>query len=90
MRDPETLNKVLGAKLWWRWLRGGNYMWKIIWKEKYNLPESTVEILKRKDTPRESSVWDLTRLNRDLVEKHSFWEIRGGEEANFWEDKSHQ
>eukprot|EP00253_Pinus_taeda_P003073 PITA_03073 len=33
---------------------------------------------------------DLARLNRDLVEKNSFWEIRGGEEANFWEDKWHQ
>eukprot|EP00253_Pinus_taeda_P011910 PITA_11910 len=33
---------------------------------------------------------DLARLNRDLVEKHTFWEIRGGEEANFWEDKWHQ
>eukprot|EP00253_Pinus_taeda_P033781 PITA_33781 len=90
LRDPETPNKVLGAKLWWRWLRGGNDLWKIIWKEKYNMPESAVEILKRKDTPRGSSVWDLARLNRDLVEKHSFWEIRGGEEANFWEDKWHQ
>eukprot|EP00253_Pinus_taeda_P018479 PITA_18479 len=49
-----------------------------------------VEILKRKDTPRGSSVWDLARLNRDLVEKHSFSEIRGGEEANFLEDKWHQ
>eukprot|EP00253_Pinus_taeda_P031160 PITA_31160 len=90
LRDPETLNKVLGAKIWWRWLRGGNDLWKIIWKEKYNMPESVVEILKRKDTPRGSSVWDLARLNRDLVEKHSFWEIRGGEEAKFWEDKWHQ
>eukprot|EP00253_Pinus_taeda_P023228 PITA_23228 len=90
LRDPKTLNKVLGAKLWWRWLRGGNDLWKIIWKEKYNMPESAVEILKRKDTPRGSSVWDLARLNMDLVEKHSFWEIRGGKEANFWEDKWHQ
>eukprot|EP00253_Pinus_taeda_P018718 PITA_18718 len=90
LRDPETLNKVLGAKLWWRWLRGGNDLWKIIWKEKYNMPDSAVEILRRKDTPRGSSVWDLACLNRDLVEKHSFWEIRGGEEANFWEDKWHQ
>jgi len=24
LRDLDKLNKVLGAKLWWRWLRGGN------------------------------------------------------------------
>eukprot|EP00253_Pinus_taeda_P026517 PITA_26517 len=90
LRDPETLNKVLGAKLWWRWLGGGNDLWKIIWRAKYSMLESTVEILKQKNTPRGSSVWDLARLNRDLVEHHTFWEIRGGEEAHFWEDKWQQ
>eukprot|EP00253_Pinus_taeda_P009011 PITA_09011 len=90
LRDPEILNKVLGVKLWWRWLRGGNDLWKTIWKEKYNMPETAVEILRRRETPKGSSIWDLARLNRDLVEKHTFWEIRGGEEANFWEDKWHQ
>eukprot|EP00253_Pinus_taeda_P026017 PITA_26017 len=90
LRDPEILNRVLGAKLWWRWLRGGNDLWKTIWKEKYNMPDSAVEILRRRETPKGSSIWDLSRLNRDLVEKHTFWEIRGGEEANFWEDKWHQ
>eukprot|EP00253_Pinus_taeda_P019007 PITA_19007 len=60
-------------------------------KEKGGLGLRDLETLnKRRDTPRGSSVWDLARLNRDLVEKHSFWEIRGGEEANFWEDKWHQ
>ena len=52
--------------------------------------DSAVEILRRRETPKGSSIWDLARLNRDLVEKHTFWEIRGGEEANFWEDKWHQ
>lgn len=31
LRDLEKVNKVLGAKLWWRWLRGGNDLWKVIW-----------------------------------------------------------
>eukprot|EP00253_Pinus_taeda_P013830 PITA_13830 len=75
LRDPEILNRVLGAKLWWRWLRGGNDLWKTIWKEKYNMPDSAVEILRWRETPKGSSIWDLARLNRDLVEKHTFWEI---------------
>eukprot|EP00253_Pinus_taeda_P033082 PITA_33082 len=58
-------------------------------KEKGGLGLRDPETL-NKDTPRGSLVWDLARLNRDLVEKHSFWEIRGGEEANFWEDKWNQ
>eukprot|EP00253_Pinus_taeda_P026164 PITA_26164 len=90
LRDPEILNRVLGVKLWWRWLRGGNDLWKTIWKEKYNMPDSAVEILRQRETPKGSSIWDLAHLNRDLVEKHTFWEIRGSEEANFWEDKWHQ
>lgn len=90
LRDPETLNRVLGAKLCWRWLRGGNDLWKTIWKTKYSMPDSTVEILRQKETPKGSTIWDLARQNRDLVEKHTFWEIRGGEEANFWEDRWQQ
>eukprot|EP00253_Pinus_taeda_P024774 PITA_24774 len=34
LRDPEILNRVLGAKLWWCWLRGANDLWKTIWKKK--------------------------------------------------------
>eukprot|EP00253_Pinus_taeda_P035212 PITA_35212 len=39
VRDPEILNKVLGAKLWWRWLQGGTGVWKKIWEYKYSMPE---------------------------------------------------
>eukprot|EP00253_Pinus_taeda_P022541 PITA_22541 len=98
LRDPETLNKVLGAKLWWRWLRGGNDLWKIIWKEKYNMPDSAVEILRRKDTPRGSSVWDLARLNRDLVRDRigrdrphvkDYWKVTKPKESwRLWVDLS--
>lgn len=51
------------------------------------MPDSTGEILRQRETPKGSSIWDLARQNRDLVEKHTFWEIRGGEEAKFWEDR---
>eukprot|EP00253_Pinus_taeda_P033811 PITA_33811 len=42
LRDPETLNRVLGAKLWWRWLSGGNDLWKTIWRTKYRMPASQI------------------------------------------------
>ena len=38
LRDPSKLIKILGAKLWWRWLRGGNDLWKQLWRYKYNMP----------------------------------------------------
>jgi len=31
--DPETLNKVLGEKLWWRWLKESTSPWVKIWKQ---------------------------------------------------------
>eukprot|EP00253_Pinus_taeda_P024757 PITA_24757 len=87
LRDPERLNKVLGAKLWWCWLRGGNDLWKLIWRRKYNMPNSLVDILRQRETPKGSTIWDLARQNRDIVENHIFWEIRGRGEANFSEEK---
>lgn len=33
--DIEILSKVLGAKLWWRWVMDAKAQWENIWKEKY-------------------------------------------------------
>eukprot|EP00253_Pinus_taeda_P029818 PITA_29818 len=86
VRDPETLNKVLGAKLWWRWLQGGTNVWKKIWEYKYNMPEQTEEKLRIQNTPKGSSIWNLASQNRELVKQYAFWEIQGGEKEKFWED----
>eukprot|EP00253_Pinus_taeda_P025221 PITA_25221 len=86
VRDPETLNKVLGAKLWWRWLQGGTNVWKKIWEYKYNMPEQTEEKLRIQNTPKGSSIWNLASQNRELIKQYTSWEIRGGEKAKFWED----
>eukprot|EP00253_Pinus_taeda_P004365 PITA_04365 len=90
LRDPETLNRVLGAKLWWRWLSGGNDLWKTIWRTKYRMPSSQVDILRHQEIPKGSAIWELASQNRDLIGKHTFWEIQGGSEANFWDDRWQQ
>ena len=59
LRDPKVLNKVLGEKLWWRWMRRGNDLWKKIWTQKYNMPATTVEILRMEETPKGSTIWEL-------------------------------
>eukprot|EP00253_Pinus_taeda_P025949 PITA_25949 len=86
LRDPEMLNRVLGAKLWWRWMRGGNDLSKKIWTHKYNIPRTTEEILRVEETPKGSSIWNLASQNRSIVNRHAFWEIRGGRNARFWEE----
>jgi len=36
--------------------------------------------------PRGSDIWNLTIQNRELIDKHIFWEIRGGQIAKFWDE----
>eukprot|EP00253_Pinus_taeda_P015299 PITA_15299 len=90
LRDPSKLNKILGAKLWWHWLRGGNDLWKQLWRYKYNMPSSPEEIYRIQEIPRGSNIWELASQNRDIVNDNIFWEIRAGKEANFWDEKWHQ
>jgi len=32
LHDPETLNRVSGAKLWWRWIKESTTPWAKLWK----------------------------------------------------------
>eukprot|EP00253_Pinus_taeda_P002612 PITA_02612 len=86
IRDPEMLNKILGAKLWWRWVQGGKDVWKKIWEIKYNMSDSIEGRLRIEEVPKGSSIWELASQNREVVNKHAFWEICEGSSAKFWED----
>jgi len=35
LHDPETISKVLGGKLWWRWLKELVTPWAKVWKQEY-------------------------------------------------------
>lgn len=52
VRDLEIVNKALGAKLWWRWVQGGDDIWKRIWNQKYNMPGSVEGRVRVQETPR--------------------------------------
>lgn len=41
-------------------------------------------------TPKGSIIWNLIALNRYLIREHNFWEIRGGDIAQFWEESWQQ
>jgi len=86
LKDPYVLNQALGAKLWWRWLNRGNDMWKRIWTKKYNMPTKPKEILRMRDTPKGLKIWNHSSLNKDLITKHAFWDIREGSSAKFWDE----
>jgi hypothetical protein len=35
LRDPSTMNKILSAKIWWRWLKRPQDLWAKLWRRKY-------------------------------------------------------
>jgi len=43
VKDPFTLNQVMG--LWWRWVKGGQGLWKNIWTRKYRMSLQIEDIL---------------------------------------------
>ena len=90
LRDPYTLNQVMGANLWWRWLQGGVALWQCIWERKYHMPQMVKERLNCLNIQKGSGIWNLVATNRHLIRIHSFWEVRDGNLAGFWEDSWQQ
>lgn len=86
LRDPYILNHAMGAKFFWHWLNGGNDLCKTIWTKKYNMPAKPEEILRIRDTPKGSTIWNLTNVNKEIIARHAFWEIRDGSSVRIWEE----
>lgn len=53
-------------------MKGGDDLWKRIWTKKYNMPTSPEEILRIRDTPKGSTIWNLASQNREIITKHGF------------------
>jgi hypothetical protein len=90
LRDPFIMNKVLSAKIWWRWLKIPKDLWARLWRKKYapNVAEKNL-IRWNEDNPG-SLIWTAARQNRQLVTEHAFWEIRNGKTTLFWQDSWQQ
>lgn len=50
------------------------------------MPRSPEGKLSSQTKKKVSTIWNLARANMDLIREHSFWEIREGDKANFWEE----
>eukprot|EP00253_Pinus_taeda_P027819 PITA_27819 len=84
--DPQTTNNICGVKLWWRWLKEPHLPWAKHWKEKYTPNCSETDLIQLQEVPEGSPIWNLAKRNRNIIQDHSFWEIRNGNTALFWED----
>lgn len=58
-----------------------------IWKQKYNMPLTTKDILRLEETPKGSTIWELASQKRNMINNCAFWEIRGGSIARFWKEE---
>ena len=90
LQDPSIINRACGAKLWWKWMKEPKLPWNRHWKEKYAPRHSIQYLIRMQENPEGSPIWNLARKNRHIVQENSFWEIRDGDLALFWEDKWQQ
>ena len=70
--------------------QGERDLWKKIWERKYDMSHNTVDKFQILNTPKGSTIWNLAYSNKNLIRYHSFWEIRGGNTTQFWEDSWQQ
>lgn len=70
--DPDILSKVLGAKLWWRWVKEPEAQWAIIWKEKYTSSWQNNDHIMMGGNIKGSHIWNKAWENRGLVQENNF------------------
>jgi hypothetical protein len=90
LRDPGKLNQVMGAKIWWRWLKAPTAAWAKIWRHKYAPLTPVNQLIRHNTRIQGSNIWNTAWQNRTLVQDHAFWEVRNGESAMFWHDSWQQ
>lgn len=72
--DLEVLNKVLGAKLWWRLIKDLDALWARIWKEKYAINWQNKYHIRMSGTIKGSHIWNKAWENRGIDFGKLEWE----------------
>lgn len=70
--DLEILNRALGTKLWWQWVKDPKAQWATIWKEKYASSLYYFELIKMPGNMKGSPIWNKAQENIQVVQKNSF------------------
>jgi hypothetical protein len=79
---PKT--QVMGAKIWWRWLKNLTVAWAQLWRRKYTPLSAEDQLIRHNEHIQGSNIWNTAWKNRTLVQNHAFWELRDGRSARFW------
>jgi hypothetical protein len=72
IRDPGKLNQVMGAKMWWRWLKHPTELWAQIWKQKYAPTTQADQLIRFNDQIQGSNIWNTAWHNRPLGSEACF------------------
>jgi hypothetical protein len=67
LRDPGKLNNIMGAKLWWHWLKYPTKLWAKIWKKKYAPNTNEAHLIRFNDQIQGSNIWNASWRNRPLI-----------------------
>lgn len=90
IRDPENINKEMGAKIWWRWLDCPQTPWARLWNAKYASNCPLEERIRMTEISIGSAIWNSENQHRTLIQNYSFWELKNGAAARFWTDSWQQ
>lgn len=90
LRDLEYINSIMNAKIWWQWVTNPNKPWVKIRTTKYadNIPQE--ELIRFTPTEMGSLIWNAAKQHYQLIQQHSFWEIRNSHTTIFWTDAWNQ
>eukprot|EP00253_Pinus_taeda_P030654 PITA_30654 len=90
LRDPEHSNAIMGAKIWWKWLAFPETLWAKFWSAKYTSNLPLEERIRMIEISKGSIIWGSAIMHRNLIQSHSFWEVKDGSIAHFWMDSWQQ
>ena len=62
----------------------------MLWNNKYAPYYPAHSLVRFDEEPPGSQIWKTANMQRAIIQKHSFWEIKAGDKALFWEDSWQQ
>lgn len=90
LRDPEHSNAIMGAKIWWQWLTNPGKPCVTLWTEKYANHRPQEELIRLKPSDKGSLIWNAAKEHYQMIQQHSFWEVRNVYTTRFWTDTWNQ
>eukprot|EP00253_Pinus_taeda_P008091 PITA_08091 len=90
LRDPEHSNTIMGAKIWWQWLTNPGKPWVTLWTSKYANHRPQEELIRLRPNDKGSLIWNASKEHYQMIQQHSFWEVRNGHTTRFWIDTWNQ